>query len=46
MLIPDFKVGDMVLTVMIHILDVKEEVPNILEKVFFNFLLILFLFRR
>jgi hypothetical protein len=43
--IPDFKVRDMVLTVMNHILDVKEKVLKILEKVFFNFLLIL-LFRR
>jgi hypothetical protein len=42
MLIPDFKVRDMVLTVIVHILDVKEKIPKILEKIFFNFLLILF----
>jgi hypothetical protein len=32
----------MVLTVIVHILDVKESIPKILEKVFFNFLLLLF----
>jgi hypothetical protein len=41
MLIPDLKVWDIVLAVIIHFLDVKEIIPNILEKVFFNFLLIL-----
>jgi hypothetical protein len=45
MLIPNFKVRDMVLAIIVHGLDVKERVPNILEEVFFNFLLI-FLFRR
>jgi hypothetical protein len=42
MLIPDFKVRDIILTVIILILDVEESIPNILEKVFFNFLLIFF----
>jgi hypothetical protein len=46
MLIPDFKVRDIVLIVIVDVLDVKEKIPNILEKVFFNFLLIFFLFRR
>jgi hypothetical protein len=42
MLIPDFKVGDIVLAVIIHIFHVKESIPKTLEKVFFNFLLIFF----
>jgi hypothetical protein len=37
MLIPDFKVRDMILRVMLHILHVKEKLPKILEKVFFLF---------
>jgi hypothetical protein len=41
-LIPDFKVWDIVLTVIVHILNVKESIPNILEEVFYNFLLIFF----
>jgi hypothetical protein len=41
MLIPDFKVRDIFLTVMIQVLYGKES-PNALEKVFFNFLLIFF----
>jgi hypothetical protein len=42
MLIPDFKVLHMVLTVIIHVLYVKESFPKILEKVFFSFFLIFF----
>jgi hypothetical protein len=34
MLIPDFKVRDMVLKVMNHFFHVKENIPNILERVF------------
>jgi hypothetical protein len=34
MLIPDFKVLHMVLTVIIHGLDVKERLPKSLEEVF------------
>jgi hypothetical protein len=45
-LIPDFKVRDIVLTVINHIFHVKEKIPNLLEKVFLNFLLVSFLFRR
>jgi hypothetical protein len=33
-LIPDFKVRHMVLTVIVHVLYVKERNPNILEEVF------------
>jgi hypothetical protein len=42
MLIPDFKVRDILLTIIIHILNVKKKFPNILEKVVYNFLLIFF----
>jgi hypothetical protein len=42
MLIPDFKVRDILLTVIIHILNVKKSLPNFLEKVFYNFFLIFF----
>jgi hypothetical protein len=41
-LIPDFKVLHMVLTVIVHVSYVKESVPNILEEVFYDFLLIFF----
>jgi hypothetical protein len=33
-LIPDFKVRHILLRVLIHVLDVKENNPNILEEVF------------